>query len=252
MTADVDVEVERSRWFDEFERTRSEKSRAWLLESYLPLADYFARRYVDRSVELDDLRQVARLGLVNAIDRFDPGQDVKFSTYAGRTIDGELKRWFRDKTWAVRVPRSIQENALAVGRAQTDFEKENNRPPTPAELATATGLALDEIIEALDARANYRAVQIDRPTREDAGQTLADTLTSSDSPYEESDMQMLLATLLDSLPERERGIIRMHFFDEMSQQEIADQIGMSQMHVSRLLRRALESLQGRFSTDSDA
>lgn len=238
-----DVEFERARWFADFNTTGSERARDALVESYLPLADFFARRYADRTVELDDLQQVARMALVKALDRFDPSFNSSFSTFAGRTIDGELKRHFRDKSWAVRVPRSIQEKSIFVGRVQSELEQANTRAPTPAELAKATGLEIDEVIEALDARANYRAARIDKPTGTDDGQTIADTLTSTTSGHEESEMRMLIRSLLDTLSERDQEIVRLRFFDDLSQQEIAEQIGVSQMQVSRILRRSLASLQ---------
>ncbi len=241
MTPDVDDK--RRQLFEEFTETRSSSARDALAESYLPLADYFAKRYADRSVELEDLRQVARLALVKALDRFDPSRDIRFSTFAGRTIDGELKRWFRDKGWAVRVPRSVQENSLALSAAQQEFEQLHARSPTVGDLASMMQLESEQVLEALDARANYRALSLDRPTGEGDAGTFGETLASKELALERSELRILVAQLLDTLDSRDQEIIRLRFFDDLSQADIAQRVGISQMHVSRLLRRSLESLQ---------
>lgn len=240
---EAEIEAQRTRLFEELAQTGSESARDQLAESYLPLADYFARRYADRSVELEDLQQVARLALVKALDRFDPSLDIKFSTFAGRTIDGELKRWFRDKSWAVRVPRSVQENSLLVGSMQAEFERDHGRSPTVAELSEVSNLETDEVLEALDARANYRAVALDRPAKEDGTTSLGESLVLNDRAFDRSEIQMVVQQLLETLDERDQEIIRLRYFDELSQDEIAERVGISQMHVSRLLRRSLSSLQ---------
>lgn len=240
---EAEIEAQRTRLFEELAQTGSESARDQLAESYLPLADYFARRYADRSVELEDLQQVARLALVKALDRFDPSLEIKFSTFAGRTIDGELKRWFRDKSWAVRVPRSVQENSLLVGSMQAEFERDHGRAPTVAELSEASNLETDEVLEALDARANYRAVALDRPAKEDGMTSLGESLVLNDRAFDRSEIQMVVQQLLETLDERDQEIIRLRYFDELSQDEIAERVGISQMHVSRLLRRSLSSLQ---------
>lgn len=241
-----DVEEERRRLFEEFKTSRSEAARDALAASYLPLADHFARRYKDRSIELDDLRQVARLALVKALDRFDPAVGVRFSTFAGRTIDGELKRWFRDKGWAVRVPRSLQESSQAIGAAQREFEQLHARSPTVADLASMTGLDIDGVLEALDARVNFTAEALDRPVRDQRAATMGETIPSTDPSFERSEMRMIVDELLETLDERDQEIVRLRFFDELPQSEIADRVGISQMHVSRLLRRALESMRSDF------
>lgn len=240
---EAETEDRRERLFAEFRATRSSAARDELAASYLPLADYFARRYADRSVELEDLQQVARLALVKAIDRFDATLGIRFSTFAGRTIDGELKRWFRDKSWAIRVPRSVQENSLAIGSIQASFERENERSPTVDELAEASGLATEDVLEALDARANYRAVALDRPATEGGTTSLGESLVVNDGAFTRSEIRIVVTQLLNTLDERDQEIIRLRYFDELSQDEIADRVGLSQMHVSRLLRRSLQSLQ---------
>lgn len=240
---EAETEDRRDRLFAEFHRTGSSTARDELAASYLPLADFFARRYADRSVELEDLQQVARLALVKAIDRFDASLGIRFSTFAGRTIDGELKRWFRDKSWAVRVPRSVQENSLAIGSIQAAFEHENGRSPTVDELAQASDLPPEDVLEALDARANYRAVALDKPSMEDGTTSLGESLVMNDRAFTRSELRIVVTQLLETLDERDREIVRLRYFDELSQDEIADRVGISQMHVSRLLRRSLQSLQ---------
>lgn len=240
---EAEIEDHRERLFAEFHRTGSSAARDELAASYLPLADYFARRYADRSVELEDLQQVARLALVKAIDRFDASLGIRFSTFAGRTIDGELKRWFRDKSWAVRVPRSVQENSLAIGLIQAEFEHENGRSPTVDELAQASDLPTEDVLEALDARANYRAIALDRPSTEDGTTSLGESLVTNDRAFTRSELRIVVTELLETLEDRDREIVRLRYFDELSQDEIADRVGISQMHVSRLLRRSLQSLQ---------
>ncbi len=236
-------EEERARLLDEFASTRSEAARDAVTAAFLPLADYFARRYSNRSVELDDLQQVARLGLVKSIDRYDPTVGVRFSTFAGRTIDGELKRWFRDKSWAMRVPRSIKENVREVTLSQQKLEQRLNAVPTALEIAADTKLDLALVIEALDARSSYQPARLDVPTSESGSQTLGEVLLSEDASVDRSDVTMMVSQLLKTVSDRDREIIEMRYFEELSQQQIADRIGLSQMQVSRILRKALGELQ---------
>lgn len=247
----AELKAERARLFERFAADRSEANRNALVESYVPLAEFFAKRYRDRGVESEDLRQVAKVALVKAVDRFDPCREVQFSTFAGRTIDGELKRYFRDKTWAVRVPRSLQESSLDVRRASDELSVQLGRPPTVEQLADATGYDVDQVIEALDVQSSYRATSIEGATNDadSPGTALRDRIESREDRIEESEQRMTLERLLGTLPDRERRILELRFFDELSQTEIAERVGVSQMHVSRLIRRSLESLRAQLPAD---
>ncbi len=238
-------EAERDRLFLELRNTGSQAIRNELVESYAPLVVYFAKRYSNRGVPDEDLRQTAQLACVKAVDRFDPTLGVKFSTFAGRTIEGELKRYFRDKTWAVRVPRSLQERSAEVRKTADALSTDLGRAPSVAELAERTGYSDDEIIEALDVQTAYRASSIDVPSssNEDGpGRALDARLGSLDDGFHQTEVSMAVQALIEKLPEREREIIELRFFAGLKQQEIADRMGMSQMHVSRLLRRALDQM----------
>lgn len=240
--ADRDEE-RRAELFAVLAATGSVDARNELVESYAPLAEYFANRYKNRTTDHEDLRQVAQLALVKAVDRFDPDQGAAFSTFAGRTIDGELKRYFRDKTWAVRVPRSLQEAALAVRNAADRLAVENGRPATVAELVEHTGFETELVLQALDVQVAQQGRSIDQPAGDEAGATpLAAVIGAADENFERTDAALAVRALLDELPAREREIVELRFYGEMTQQQIADQLGISQMHVSRLLRSALASL----------
>ncbi len=234
-------EERRKQLFEELDATGSAEAREELALSYAPLAEYFANRYKRGASDHDDLRQVAQLALLNAIDRFDLSRGAGFSTFAGRTIDGELKRYFRDKTWAVRVPRSLQEAGLAVRNAADDLALEQGRPATVTELAERTGLEIDVVVQALDVQSAAQAMSIDKPAAGE-GQSVSDVLGSIDTNIERTDTSITIRSLLEQLPDRERRIVELRFYGEKTQQEIADEIGISQMHVSRLLRRALTML----------
>ena len=236
-------DAHRARLFEELTATASTEVRNELVESYLPLAEFFANRYRDRGAEQADLRQVAHLALVKAVDRFDPSLGIQFSTFAGRTIDGELKRYFRDKTWSVRVPRSLQELSLQVRQVVEQLSVETGRPPTVDEIAESSGLESDDVLEALDVQTAYRATSMDRPVPgSDGDMTLGTSLGADEPGFERTEMAVAVARLMTSVPERERAILEMKFYQDMSQNEIADRLGISQMHVSRLLRRTLEEL----------
>ncbi len=229
--------------FAELAESGSAKVRNELVESFAPLAEYFAKRYKDRGVESEDLRQVAQLALVKAVDRFDPEFGVQFSTFAGRTIDGELKKYFRDRSWAVRVPRSLQERSALVRQVREQLSKEQSRPPTIDELAERAELSVDEVIEALDAQSAYRATSIDVGRGEDdEGMTISSRLGTTDPGYHQTELEMAVRDMVAELSERDRTIIELRFFEDLSQAEIADRVGISQMHVSRLLRKSLEEL----------
>ena len=236
-------EDERTRRLAAFAESRSQHDRNRVVESFMPLADFFAKRYFDRPVEPEELRQVARMGLVKSVDRFDPAYGVTFATYAGRTIDGELKHWLRDRTESIRLPRSIKENTASIGAANRVLEQRYGRPPTVPELAEHTNLDVDVVLEALDAAANTMPLRLDGALGDEG--ELHDVLSMPDSAFSQSELEMFIADLLNDVPDRESEIIRLRFFDQLSQQEIASRLGVSQMQVSRLLRSTLSALQRR-------
>jgi RNA polymerase sigma-B factor len=214
-----------------------------LVESHLPLVEYLARRFAGRGEPLDDLVQVATIGLIKAVDRFDPDRGVEFSTYATPTIAGEIKRHFRDKGWAVRVPRRLQELKLALTRATADLTQELNRAPTVAELAKHLKLSEEEILEGLESAHAYSTVSLDAPdSDDDDGPAVADSLGMVDDALEGVEYRESLKPLLEKLPAREKKILMLRFFGNMTQSQIAGELGISQMHVSRLLARTLAQL----------
>ncbi len=239
-------EQRRRALFADLATTGSIDARNELVESYAPLAEYFANRYRRSGHDHEDIRQVAKLALVRAVDRFDPTVGVAFSTFAGRTIDGELKRHFRDRSWAVRVPRSLQEMALTVRQAADELAVENGRPATVDDLVTRTGLGADDVLQALDVRNALSAQSIDRPDDDDDRVALSAVLGTSDANFEQVEARLAVRRVIEELPERERRIVELRFYDEMTQQEIADLLGISQMHVSRLLRSTLQTLRASF------
>ncbi len=228
--------------FGRYRATGDVETRNALVEDHLNLARGFARRYRDRGVALEDLEQVARLALIGAVERFDPEVGVRFATFAGRTVDGELKRHFRDKAWSVRVPRQYQDLGIVIRNTMETLSKTLERSPSISELAEAVGADVDEVLAAMEASYAFRADSIDAVAGGDDGATLADTLGDTDAGPSLVDDRALVADLLGRLPDRERRIVELRFFADKSQRDIADELGMSQMHVSRLLRRALETL----------
>jgi len=239
-------EAWRSAKFEEFAATGSQEVRNELVESFAPLAEFFAKRYKDRGVDSQDLRQVAQLALVKAVDRFDVDFGVQFSTFAGRTIDGELKKYFRDKSWSVRVPRSLQERSALIRQVREALSTENGRPPTIEEISEAADLSADEVIEGLDAQSAYRSSSLDvGNSGDEEGLSLGATLGAVDPEFHQTELQMAVEVMLAELPERDRTIIQLRFFENLSQHEIAERVGISQMHVSRLLRRSFDELRAK-------
>jgi RNA polymerase sigma-B factor len=204
------------------------------------LAGHLARRFSGRGEPYDDLLQVGSLALVKAVDRFDPERGVEFSTFATRTIMGELKRHFRDRGWFVRAPRRVQELYLQIGEAISTLTQELGRSPTIREMASATGVGEDDVIEALEAGQGYRSGSLDVVGPE--GETFGERIGSDDKALEDAERRAFLLPALDQLPARDRFILRLRFVDGLTQSEIAKQVGMSQMHISRLLSRSLEIL----------
>jgi RNA polymerase sigma-B factor len=229
--------------FQTYRDTTDRAVRNQLVEAHRGLAASIANDYRGRGVELDDLVQIAMLGTLKAVERFDPDRGIPFSSFASRTINGEIKRYFRDRTWAVRPPRSAQERHLDLRRARSQLSSRLGRPPTVRELADELGISTDDVLDALEAGAAYRATSLDarRPGDEDAS-SLAERLPGDDVPSRPVELRMLVDQLLDTLPEREATIMRLRFYEELTQSEIAERLGISQMHVSRLMRRCLDDL----------
>ena len=214
-----------------------------LVEMHLPLVEYLARRFGNKGEPLDDLIQVATIGLIKSVDRFDLDRGVEFSTYATPTIVGEIKRHFRDKAWAIRVPRRLQELKLLLAKATGALSQSLGRSPTVAELARQLRTTEEEVLEGLESANAYSAVSLDTPeTGDDDAPAVADSLGSTDQALEGVEYRESLKPLLDRLPLREKRILLLRFFQNMSQSQIAAELGISQMHVSRLLSRTLAQL----------
>jgi RNA polymerase sigma-B factor len=220
-------------------------AREQLVERFLPLARDLALRYTYTDEPFDDLLQVASLGLIKAIDRFEPGRGTKFTSYAAPTILGELKRHFRDKGWSVHVPRDLQERALAVSRATEVLSKELGRSPKGREVAEHLGCSVEQVLEAQEAAASYEAASLDTPVARHDGDSgaLVDMLGGEDSAYELVEDREAIARSWKALPDVERSVLELRFMHDLNQREIGERIGYSQMHVSRLLRRALTRLE---------
>jgi RNA polymerase sigma-B factor len=225
-----------------FGRLPDQEAREELLVRHRPLARYLARKFTGRGESLEDLEQVATLALLKAIDRLDPDREVKFSTFATITIIGELKRHLRDKGWAVRVPRPIQELAVRVTRVMGSLTQEYGRSPTIREIAEHIGAAEEDVIEAVDASRAYTADSLDAPSGFEDDFSPMDTLAERDDRFDRLESWQSVGPLIRTLPERERRILYMRFFEERTQSEIAQELGISQMHVSRLLARTLRTL----------
>ncbi len=231
--------AELRRKFELYAETGDAALRSELTEAYLPLAASLASRYSGRA-ELDDLTQAANLALVKAIDRFDPSRGFEFTTFAWATISGELKRFLRDRSWGLRVPRRVQERFLATARAAEDLHQQLGRPPTVAELSGLTGLDEEATIEALEARSLHRLPSLDAPISGGDGETIDHG--HEDEAFDQADNRDLVDRLVAQLPERERELLRLRFGEQLTQSQIADRIGVSQMHVSRLLGSTLDQL----------
>ncbi|HWI70904.1 MAG TPA: SigB/SigF/SigG family RNA polymerase sigma factor [Baekduia sp.] len=215
-----------------------------LVERYLPLARQLARRYQRPDEPIDDLVQVASLGLVKAVDRFDASREVAFSSYAVPTILGEIKRHFRDRTWSVRVPRDLQELALKTERAVGELTRDLHRQPTVPELAQHLGCSEEAALEALEAAGAYHATSLDTPRGADGdpGDTLADTIGGDDDGFGLAEDRATIDQLMRSITPRERDVLRLRFEQDLTQAEIGEIIGVSQMQVSRLIRQAVSRL----------
>ncbi|MGZ4268116.1 MAG: SigB/SigF/SigG family RNA polymerase sigma factor [Solirubrobacteraceae bacterium] len=231
--------------FERYLDRRDPVDREMLVERFLPLARQLARRYQRPDEPFDDLFQVACLGLVKAIDRFDLERQVAFSSYAVPTILGEIKRYFRDKTWSVRVPRDLQELALKVDRAVADLSLGLHRAPTVSEIAEKLGAEEEDVLEALEASGAYKATSLEAPrgsSDDDGGDTLGDTMGSEEHGFGLAEDRATLEHLMRSITPREREVLRLRFAEDLTQAEIGEQIGVSQMQVSRIIRQSIARL----------
>jgi RNA polymerase sigma-B factor len=214
-----------------------------LVHLHLPLVEHCARRFRNRGEPFEDLVQVGTIGLLKSIDRFDLERGVEFSTYATPTIIGEIKRYFRDKGWAIRVPRRLQELRMQIGAATAELNQSLGRSPTPRELAGAIGCSVEEIIEGIESSNAYSTLSLDATDdSEDGGGSMLDAIGIEDEALEHVEIRESLKPLLDALQPREKKILLLRFFKNKTQTQIAEEIGVSQMHVSRLLSRTLDEL----------
>jgi RNA polymerase sigma-B factor len=246
MTADADS----AELFTEFGRTGRRSVRNRIVEQHMGLAVHIAKRYNAAAGRDDDIEQVAMLALVKAVDRFDPGVGVPFSAFAGRTIEGEIKRHFRDATWTIKVPRGAKELHLAVRRANDELSASLGRSPTVDEVAARLDVSRDDVITGLVAGQARRADTIDPGPGDD--DTASDRRTATgevEGGFGDVENEAVVAALLEALPEREREIVRLRFYGDLSQAEIAEAVGVSQMHVSRLLRKAFDQMRDAYIGD---
>jgi RNA polymerase sigma-B factor len=220
-----------------------------VIEAWLPLARHLAARYNGRGEPADDLLQTATVGLIKAVDRYDPTRGVDFSGFAIPTILGEVKRHFRDRTWSVRVPRKMQELRMAITDANNTLMHTLGRSPTVADVAAHLGRTEEEVLEGLEGARAYAATSLSTPVSADQDMELGDTLGADDGEYEATELRMVLGAAMTSLDEREQKIVSLRFYGNLTQSDIASEIGISQMHVSRLITRALGKLRTEITAD---
>ncbi len=233
---------------------RDERARAMLVRHYAPLTRSLARRYGNSSEPFDDLLQVAQLGLVKALDRYDPTRGAPFKSFAVPTILGEMRRYFRDCGWAVHVPRGAQERALLVRDAEHHLSENHGHAPTVNELVEYLELSAEQVLDARRALHAYRTGSLDAPrhgSEDDGDSTYADVIGAEDGHYELVELAMTAGVALKQLTPRQREVLRLRFVDELSQTEIAERIGVSQMQVSRLLKKSLDELRALSETAED-
>lgn len=228
--------------FVSFHRTRDRDTRNELIERHVPLAERLAQRFEARGEPIADLRQVAVLGLLKAVDRFDPHRGTAFAAFAIPTIRGELRRHFRDTGWTVKVPRRVQELYLDLRTVANELTHTLGRAPTVPEIATAAAVDETDVLEALQAGQLYRVLSLDVPAGADSSSTLGDHLGRGDASMEQAEAMEALRPMLHALPERERTIVYLRYWEGYSQSEIAERVGLSQMHVSRLLAFSLRTM----------
>jgi RNA polymerase sigma-B factor len=219
------------------------RSRGELVELHLPLVEHCARRFLNRGEPFEDLVQVGTIGLIKAVDRFDSGRGVEFSTYATPTILGEIKRHFRDKGWAIRVPRRLQELRMSIASATSDLSQRLGRSPTPREVAERLGVGIEDVLEGIESANAYSTLSLDAGEgTEDGLGSMLETMGVPDEALEHVEIRESIRPLIERLPPRERQILVLRFFRQMTQAQIAEEVGISQMHVSRLLTRTLAEL----------
>jgi len=231
--------------FERYHTARDPAVRDELVLAHENLAIYLARKFADRGEPLEDVIQVAQIGLLKAIDRYDATRGIEFTTYATPTIVGEIKRHFRDKLWAVRVPRRLRELNYALMRAVEDLSQRLGRSPTIPEIADATGIAFEDVLEAMEVGRAYSLASLDAEMQDgddDHGTALSESVGAEDPVLESLEDRATLDAALARLPDRAREVIRLRFYEDLSQAEIARRLGISQMHVSRVLRDALARL----------
>ena len=231
---------------ERYHRDGDIEARRMLIEKMMPLVRHIARRYANRGEPLDDLVQVGAVGLIKAVDRFDLDRGVKLSTFAAPNIAGEIKRHFRDRGWSIRVPRDIQELNAKLTQAVDRLTTKLGRAPKIAELAEAVKATEEDVLDALQGAQSYSTVSFEEPIGEN--RTALELLGEEDPEFMTAERRVLLATGMRTLADREQEIMRLRFFEGLTQREIADQVGISQMHVSRLLRRSLEEMRAGLST----
>jgi RNA polymerase sigma-B factor len=230
---------------------RRERIRSRLVDEHAAMARSIARRYARRGEPLEDIEQAAFVGLVKAINRWDPELGENFVAYAAPMMTGEVKRHFRDRTWGVHMPRRLQELSLALTPAVQEFVRKHGRSPTTAQLAEQMGLTIEEAVEAIAAWDSYRPVSLDAPASDDPdAQTLGDSVGADDPELDLMVDEHALRPLIDELPERERRILLLRFFGNKTQSQIGEELGISQMHVSRLLSRSLERLRAKLLAEN--
>jgi RNA polymerase sigma-B factor len=230
---------------------RWEQIRSELVRIHIPLGRHVARRYTGHSEPREDIEQAAMLGLVKAINRYDPAHGARFIAFAMPTMVGEVKRHFRDHTWTMRMPRRLQELRLALRSARQDFIHENGRPPTIPEICVLLGITEEEVIETLGANDAYQTISLDVPVSEGDDSASLGELIGNDDPQLETVLDRnALRPMLEDLPERERTILLYRFYGNKTQSEIADLLGISQMHVSRIISRTLTGLRDRLLQDA--
>ncbi len=231
--------------FEKYQKTRDPQVREELILAHMNLVRYLARKFANRGEPLEDLTQVGMIGLMNAIDRFDPSRGIRFATYATPTIVGEIRRYFRDRGWAVKVPRRLQEMNLAANKAIDGLTQKLNRAPTVPELAREMEISEQEALEAMELGDMYELPSLDGEMGGNSGETrskLADYVGRVDEGIEKFERRVRLTEALSSLSPRERKIIELRFFGNLSQTQVAEKLNISQMHVSRLQQRALAKL----------
>ncbi|MCF7553340.1 SigB/SigF/SigG family RNA polymerase sigma factor [Pseudonocardia sp. WMMC193] len=233
------------------EDPRRERLRDQLVTGFLPIAQHIARRFAHRGEPLDDLVQVATVGLINAVDRFSPDKGSDFFSFAVPTISGEVRRHFRDQGWSMRVPRRLKDMHVSINSAVSELSQQLGRAPKPTEIAERLDVPVADVLEGLEASEAYRSSSLDEMLSSEQGSaTVGELVGEADAELDRVDYRQALRPVLAELAERERTIVMLRFFGNMTQTQIAEQVGISQMHVSRLLTQTLGRLRSRLDPDT--